>query len=562
MPTLSNHLDLATQQISQVLTRATAGKLWLLARSFDKAHTDACGKASFTIAEITAVLGYTRSTIFKYMRSNLFYSKKEVCAKNPSIVLKKRTQFITHKNALGEIVYTLYYKSLEKIKELLEFDKVLFMREGTIDEIGKLRHKRTAYGMAIEYGQNASIKAANSKTVGKKQRKSCNNPNPQKNPELRKPLLSTLDAFGESSSSTLTSPKCDLKPIKKTCGVKSKRTMVLVNVDKVRVMGVSQSYVADITGRHRTTVSRHLKAKESKQIFITSENLVASVIEEFNRFGKKYLVDASGRPFFKFGNTIYRKYTNIYKEEYDNIRSYDSKGREKNTVKYEPDISTGVVLKPFKLKAEYDLELQQRKIHQEIKSNHFNKVKPIIPKQYRTKLLVNDAKFRKILCTYDLDDLLVSTWKLRKLTRKISKKKNINRYTDTSVDLYKNPLNIESVATMLQEFALTQYVDSNSRMQGKYQNKYSTLSNLKVLHASYNTYVGNIDSNALKHHTITIDINLFSRYVYAKLNNLLNDRYLNMSVDFYNYIDLFFRSNIESISNILSFTKIPAQSLE
>ena len=296
---------------------------------------------------------FSRSTIFRWFKSGLFYSKAEVLAKYPNRVIKKRNDFITHKNSIGETVYTLYYKSIHKVKEILGIECLGYRVFGNTEHITKDNRKLTAFEVIAEGLQGASAKAERRKNKKTKAKKSILDPN---------------DIFNGNSDITTSTPYGKI-----TSGVKLKGSRVLVNTDHAGVIGVSQTLIGKTISRHRTTVSRHLKAKEHKSIFVTNAALTTNMVEQFSNTGKSYLIDSvTGIPYFKFGNTVYRKYTNLYKNDWD-VLPYDSKHIDTHKEKYSE--STLVVLKVYKsadVLIQEEREWIQSKIQKDYKYQYYN----------------------------------------------------------------------------------------------------------------------------------------------------------------------------------------------
>lgn len=74
-----------------ILESDQASALWHLMRAID---INGSGKVSLTFKELIDITGYTKSTIYRYMKSSLF------------------TKICKNKNKKKDIVYSFYYKSL------------------------------------------------------------------------------------------------------------------------------------------------------------------------------------------------------------------------------------------------------------------------------------------------------------------------------------------------------------------------------------------------------------------------------------------------------------------
>lgn len=532
---------LGVQQIPAILAGHPAGAFWLLLRSFDAQYGGSSGKASFTIAEVMSLLHVSRSTVIRWMKQSLFYTKKEICAKYPNLVFKKQEKHILHKNRLSEKIYTLYYRSLEDVKSILKIESATCMRIGTVDEISKLLRKYTAHSIAIEYAQATAVKAATKRQKANAKKEKRGNAHLERNQFTIKKLLTPSGIFGEAQPHVSLSDKkqAKLKPVKSILGVKSESRRVLVDGDRFRVVGASQQLAGKITGRHRTTVSRYLRLKESKQLFVTTEMLTKCTKHLFNpSSNQRYLVNADDKPVYLIDGTVYEQTVKVYKEEYTNICSYDSRNTHKSTSAAPRESIKKYQLRPYKPKKVIRTPVE------DIQLDRF---------EYADKYL----RKRGILSEYDSDLFFVSNLKFRNKFRKkfkntltilCNQKVTKNESTEEPIKSYVDLLKVTDVVNLLKEYSLTVDINTNYK-NGCIKNNGYTITNLIHNSYHYNVYISNID-NALTHHTITTDIHLFAKFVYSKLFS--NSKFDNL---FYVYLESLIKDNLNRINVILDSSK-------
>lgn len=241
-----------------------ATHLWHLIRAIDKQGS---GKVSFTLKELQEILGVSKSSIYRYLNSNLF---EKVCK---------------HTNKNKERVYTIYYKSLKLVKQLCGLENLITASFCYWFDIKSFMDKRrTATEIIAESIQARSYyNARNSKKEHQR-------------------FLDINTVFAEEKSSTFDN----------TQRVKQDEYGIYYDIKQYVPYGCSQKTVAKVLSRSRQTVNKRLKNKIKIQQFV-KKDLTAINYERQRYFdSEEYTTIASAKYFNRHGY-VYERYTNLYK---------------------------------------------------------------------------------------------------------------------------------------------------------------------------------------------------------------------------------------------------------
>jgi hypothetical protein len=365
------------------------------------------------MVEMTSILGVNEATLFKYMGSNLFFKKEEICTnpnKDYSNYNFKLDKHIYHYNKFGEKVYTLYYKSLSQIVEILCLGdpKKLRYTYASPLELHKSRKVIFATEVMMESSQNSAFHGA--KRDSRKQRKT----------EYSNKLLNSDDVFYNSSISVRKPEDSNLPGVE--CLTDS---VLLVNTDKIDVACASHTHVAKIMGRHRTTISKRLKKSQIKkyQLYLTNKQIKAESKLQYSIQGNKnYYITDAGHVIIDINGTPYQKFCNIYKNTYTLL--YHNLHTTYKKVKRVFKKSVDKVIAPKELPTEKPFIQERVSVTEEMPelkpgvcAEYYNSIKNAII-QMEKKLLdtvkINwkkvdvDEKIKDIHNTLKLDDYLIN----------------------------------------------------------------------------------------------------------------------------------------------------------
>lgn len=247
-----------------ILDKDNGATLWHLVRTLD---TKGSGKISLTMNELKEYLSCSKSTVYNLFKSKLF--NKVVKTKNKNKVL----------------VYTLYYKSLKQVKELLELPNLLTSSHCFLPFIQNYMDKRrTATEVIAESLQARSLYIA------------------MKNG--KQPSIILNDTIWNSEDNSSISDN--------TQGIKRTPYGIFYDASYYTPYGGSQFTMADILSRSRQTVNRRLKNTQKVQQFIIKPETKAHYAEQVFRDSEEWTNTSQAKFICKFGK-VYQRYTNLYK---------------------------------------------------------------------------------------------------------------------------------------------------------------------------------------------------------------------------------------------------------
>lgn len=284
-----------------------AGALWSLCRGMDKSGA---GKISFTMQEMMSILGVSRVTINRYLKSNLFFTRDDILGRrkrdlsNYNFPLDKH---IFHYNKLGEVVYTLYYKSIYAVAEILCLNvKKLEYAYVTPTKLHKSNKKILATEILVSVGQKCAYNA-----IYKHQIRNRDVPGiPQK-------ITTTSDIFANLSEN-------DKYTVPSGLGIKRiSNEVLLINSDVSKVAVVSHNTIAKKMGRHRTTISKRLQKStvEKKRILLTNRAIKAEGGLYFKQHpDHTYCMSEEGKLLINVSGIPCQKYCSMYNLDYKTTR--------------------------------------------------------------------------------------------------------------------------------------------------------------------------------------------------------------------------------------------------
>ena len=307
---MQSNIDLVTpiKCFPLILDGHNAGALWLLCRGMDKIGS---GKISFTMQEMMSILEVSKVTLSRYMNSDLFYTKQEILDRsngdvsNYNFVLDKH---IYHYNKLGEVVYTLYYKSICDVVDILCLKCDGKIRYKFIDptELRKSYKRILSTEILVSIGQKAAYSVI--RTHQTKNRDVAGVP--QK-------ITISSDLFPRLSESDKFKFPTNLGIKKISDGV------LLINSDVSKVAVVSHNTIAKQMGRHRTTIGRRLKKStvEKKRILLTSRLIKSEGSAYFKMYpSHTYYMTPDSKILINVNGVPCQKYCSIYDLDYKTSR--------------------------------------------------------------------------------------------------------------------------------------------------------------------------------------------------------------------------------------------------
>lgn len=246
-----------------ILESDPAAALWHLIHAMNLSGS---GKVSFTLSELLEITGYTKSTIYRYMKSPLF---NKICK---------------NKNKQGVLVYSFYYKSLKQVALTLSIENLITSSFCYWDDIKHFYTKRVTATeiMAMSIQNRSRYIARNNKN--KNQR-----------------LLNVDNIF--------VAQECAVSD--NTQGIKQKNNRIFIDVNEYAIYGGSQQGIAKVLSRNVKTINKRLKNTDKIQQFVKRNYSQVDALrlafldkEEWtsNNKAKYLLVDG----------VYYERYTNLY----------------------------------------------------------------------------------------------------------------------------------------------------------------------------------------------------------------------------------------------------------
>lgn len=246
-----------------ILEAEAAAGLWHLLRAID---VEGRGAVSLTMEELVDAMKLSQQTIYRYLKSPLFRT----------VPRSKDT-------------YTIYLKSLKKVKELLGIKDLTTMSYGKIEHIRNDRKKQTVAEILIASLQCKSYHKARKESKGRN-------------------IIPLDEVFNPSNSMK---------------GVKVNDYQVYFNSDFYAPYGASQNTIAKLLGKTRKTISKRLENTEKKkQRFTYSEIQRDYKKAEADLYAGGFITQAEIEAAFRNVNrfitstkdnkTIFKKYCNLY----------------------------------------------------------------------------------------------------------------------------------------------------------------------------------------------------------------------------------------------------------
>jgi hypothetical protein len=250
-----------------ILESDQASALWHLMRVID---LNGSGKVSLTFKELIDITGYTKSTIYRYMKSPLF---NKICK---------------NKNRAGDLVYSFYYKSLKQVALTLNINNLITSSFCMWEDIKQFYIKRvTATEIIAESIQNRSRYVA------------------RNNKDKSQHLLNISTLFSEEQSSVSDN----------TQGIKKVKNRIYYTSAKYAPFGASQKTISTVLNRNIKTVNKRLKNTDKIQQFVNRPYSNAQAAELKFMDGEQWTNNCSAK-FVYYNNKAYERYTNIYNPQY------------------------------------------------------------------------------------------------------------------------------------------------------------------------------------------------------------------------------------------------------
>lgn len=250
-----------------ILESDQASALWHLMRAID---INGSGKVSLTFKELIDITGYTKSTIYRYMKSSLF---NKICK---------------NKNKKKDIVYSFYYKSLKQVALTLNINNLITSSFCMWEDIKQFYIKRvTATEIIAESIQNRSRFVA------------------RNNKDKNQHLLNIQTLFSEEQSSMSDN----------TQGIKKVNNRIYYSSNKFAPYGASQKTISIVLNRNIKTVNKRLKNTDKIQQFINKPYSNAQAAELMFLDKEQWTNNCSAK-FVFFNNKAYERYTNLYNPQY------------------------------------------------------------------------------------------------------------------------------------------------------------------------------------------------------------------------------------------------------
>lgn len=246
-----------------ILESDQASALWHLMRAID---LNGSGKVSLTFAELLEITGYTKSTIYRYMKSSLFI---KVCK---------------NKNSKGTLVYSFYYKSLKQVALTLGINNLITSSFCNWEDIQQFYIKRvTATEIIAMSIQNRS------RYLARNTKKSNQH------------LLNTDNIFAVEFSTVSDN----------TQGIKQINNRVYIDANYYAPYGASQQTIATVLNRNIKTVNKRLKNTNKIQQFIKHSYTQSKATEMSFLDGEEWTNNCRAK-YILIGGTYYQRYTNLY----------------------------------------------------------------------------------------------------------------------------------------------------------------------------------------------------------------------------------------------------------
>jgi hypothetical protein len=250
-----------------ILESDQASALWHLMRAMD---LNGSGKVSLTFKELINITGYTKSTIYRYMKSSLF---NKICK---------------NKNRAGDLVYSFYYKSLKQVALTLNINNLITSSFCMWEDIKQFYIKRvTATEIIAESIQNRSRFIA------------------RNNKDKSQHLLNIQTLFSEEQSSMSDN----------TQGIKKVNNRIYYSSNKFAPYGASQKTISTVLNRNIKTVNKRLKNTDKIQQFVNRPYSNAQAAELKFMDGEQWTNNCPAK-FVYYNNKAYERYTNIYNPQY------------------------------------------------------------------------------------------------------------------------------------------------------------------------------------------------------------------------------------------------------
>lgn len=246
-----------------ILESDQASALWHFMRAID---LNGSGKVSLTFTELLNITGYTKSTIYRYMKSPLF------------------TKVCKNRNKEGILVYSFYYKSLKQVALTLGINNLITSSFCNWEDIKQFYTKRVTATeiMAMSIQNKSRYIARNNKKENQR-------------------LINTDKVFVEDNSSVSDN----------TQGIKQVNNRIFINADTYAPYGASQQTIASVLNRNIKTVNKRLKNTPKVQQFIKRPYTQSRALE-LSFLDSEEWTNSCPAKYILIKDVYYERYTNLY----------------------------------------------------------------------------------------------------------------------------------------------------------------------------------------------------------------------------------------------------------
>jgi len=246
-----------------ILESDQASALWHLMRAID---INGSGKVSLTFTELLTITGYTKSTIYRYMKSTLFI---KVCK---------------NKNKQGVLIYSFYYKSLKQVALTLGIKNLITSSFCNWEDIKQFYTKRVTATeiMAMSIQNKSRYLARNSKNKN------------QRLMSANQLIVKDLSFVSDN-----------------TQGIKQLNNRIFIDTNHYAPYGASQQTIANVLDRNIKTINKRLKNTIKVQQFVKRTYTQAEAAR-LSFLDKEEWTNNSRAKYILVNSVFYERYTNFY----------------------------------------------------------------------------------------------------------------------------------------------------------------------------------------------------------------------------------------------------------